>query len=397
MNMNNVSFLAMAAATAVTFATYAGPNGDRPDARHAWAVHDDNRPNPVEISAEEGQVPSDAIVLFDGTQESVDKHWCDKKGNPTKWIVKDGLFYCVPKSGMAYARDQIADCQLHVEFMVPNPPGEGLGNTGVYVHSIYELQVLHSFHNTDMYHPIPPWKHANYADGQCGAIYGQNPPIVNPSRDAGKWQTYDIIFHPALWDGDKLVEPATITAFLNGVLIQDNWKREGPTFYIRRTKHDANVEKEFNSAVALQDHGNPCPYRLIWVRKIPSRRANTVHGGDYFNPVDAEKLREKLAAETYEKAKTAENPASKLVWLWESYRYRNNAKVMQEIEDLTPKYIERISAWKGEIDPDLRHELSNMSGFVDMGVRCNMFTPETPLLKAVKAALKSTSSAVKHY
>ena len=384
------------AAVAAT-AAFAGPNGDRPDDRHAWAVHDDNRPNPVEISAEEGQVPSDAIVLFDGTQKSVDEHWCDAKGNPTKWIVKDGLFYCVPKSGMAYARDKVADCQLHVEFMVPNPPGEGLGNTGVYVHSLYELQVLHSFHNTDMYHPIPPWKHANYADGQCGAIYGQNPPIVNACRDAGKWQTFDVIFHPAVWDGDKLVEPATMTAFLNGVLIQDNWKLEGPTFYIRRTKHDPAKETEFNSAVALQDHGNPCPYKLIWVRPIPSRRANVVHGGDYFDPSAAMKLRANLAADTLAKAHYATNPASKLVWLWESYMYVRDEAVKAEIDAFTPKYIERISAWKGAIDPELRHELSNMSGFVDMGVRCKMFTPETPLLKAVKAALKATSSGVKHY
>ena len=397
MNIRLTGMQVAAAAALVSLTVSAGPNGDRPDARHAWAVHDDNRPNPVEISAEEGAVPSDAIVLFDGTQKSVDEHWCDAKGNPTKWIVKDGLFYCVPKSGMAYAKDKIADCQLHVEFMVPNPPGEGLGNTGVYVHSIYELQVLHSFHNTDMYHPIPPWKHANYADGQCGAIYGQNPPIVNACRDAGKWQTFDVVFHPAVWDGDKLVEPATMTAFLNGVLVQDHWKLEGPTFYIRRTKHDPKVETTLNSAVALQDHGNPCPYRLIWVRKIPSRRANTVHGGDYYNIEDAMKLRAKLAADTLAKAHAAENPASKLVWLWESYKYREDVAVMKEIEEFTPKYIARISAWKGEIDPELRHELSNMSGFVDMGVRCNMFTAETPLLKAVKAALKATKSGVKHY
>ena len=388
--------LSFAALATVTVA-WAGPNGDRPDARHAWAVHDDNRPNPVEISAEEGAVPSDAIVLFDGTQKSIDEHWCDAKGNPTKWIVKDGLFYCVPKSGMAYAKDKVADCQLHVEFRIPDPPGEGLGNSGVYVHGLYELQILHSFRNTDVYHPIPPWKHANYADGQLGGIYGQNPPAVNPARDAGKWQVYDIVFHPAVWNGDTLVEPATLTAFLNGVLIQDDWKLEGPTFYIRRTKHDPKAETEFNGAVALQDHGNPVQFRNIWVRRIPSRRANTVHGGDYFDSKDAEALRAKLASETLAKAHAAENPASKLVWLWESYKYRADEAVMKEIEEFSPKYIARISAWAGEIDPDLRQELSNMSGFVDMGLRCDMFTTESPLYKAVKAALKATKSGVRHY
>ena len=396
--MNNRLKQVIAGVTMVTTAvTVAGPNGDRPDVRHAWAVHDDNRPNPVEISAEEGQVPSDAIVLFDGTQKSVDEHWCDKAGNPTKWIVKDGLFYCVPKSGMAYAKDRIGDCQIHVEFMIPNPPGDGLGNSGVYVHGLYELQLLHSFHNTDMYHPIPPWKHANYADGQCGAIYGQNPPIVNPCRDAGKWQSYDIVFHPAVWDGDTLVEPATITAFLNGVLIQDNWKLEGPTDYIRRAKHDKSREVPISRALALQDHGNPCPYRNIWVRSIPSRRANTVHGGDYYNPADAGRLREKLAVETLAKADKADNPASRLVWLWESYAYREDAAVRQKIESLTDAYVDRIRAWKGEISSADRSELSNMSGFVDMGIRCGLFAEDDRLVQAVRTALRETSSSVKHY
>ena len=397
--MKSISVAVVSMMSAVVFlpVVFAGPNGDRPDARHAWAVHDENRPNAPVISAEEGAVPSDAIVLFDGTQKSVDEHWCDEKGAPTKWVEKDGLFYCVPKSGMAYAKDKVADCQLHVEFKIPDPPGEGLGNSGVYVHGLYELQILHSFRNTDTYHPIPPWKHANYADGQLGGIYGQNPPIVNPSRDVDRWQVYDIVFHPAVWDGDTLVEPATLTAFLNGVLIQDDWKLEGPTFYIRRTKNDPKRETEFNCAVALQDHGNPVPFRNIWVRRIPSRRANTVHGGDRFNAADAAALRAKLAAETLAKAHAAENPASRLVWLWESYKYREDAAVRREIDEFTPKYIARISAWTGEIDPALREELSNMSGFVDMGLRCDMFTKDTPLYKAVKAALKATSSSVRHY
>ena len=115
MNMKNVLPAAVAFTAAIVAA---GPNGDRPDDRHAWAVHDENRPNPVEISAEEDEIPSDAVVLFDGTQKSIDEHWCDAKGNPTKWVLKDGLFYCVPKSGMAYAKDMVEDCQLHVEFLV---------------------------------------------------------------------------------------------------------------------------------------------------------------------------------------------------------------------------------------------------------------------------------------
>ena len=343
--------------------------------------------------AEAGTVPSDAIVLFDGTQKSVDEHWCDSEGNPTKWVVRDGVFYCVPNSGRAYARDVIGDCQLHVEFLIPDPPGEGLGNSGVYVHGLYELQILHSYFNEDAYSPIPPWKHANYADGQNGAIYGQNPPIVNPSRDVAKWQVYDIVFHPSVWEDEKLVAPATMTAFLNGVLIQDEWRLEGPTYYVLRSKHVRVCEKALNCAVSLQDHGHPVAFRNIWVRKIPSRRANTVHGGDFFRPEDAASLRARLAKEVLAKAHAAENPASKLVWLWESYMYCNDSAVMKEIESFTIQYVDRVAGWKGAIDPALRQELSNMSGFVDMGVRCGMFTAVSPLYRAVKDALKTTSSA----
>ena len=80
---------------------FAEPSGDRPDMRHAWSVHDVNRPDPVKVTADEGKPPSDAIVLFDGTAESVAKNWCDKKGEPTKWKMEDGKFVCVPSSGPA--------------------------------------------------------------------------------------------------------------------------------------------------------------------------------------------------------------------------------------------------------------------------------------------------------
>ena len=125
-------------------ALVAAPTGDRPDARHAWAVHDDHRPQAPKIEAPEGGIPSDAMVLFDGTAESVAKNWCDSKGNPTKWIMKDGLFVCTPGSGGAFTREEFADCQLHVEFRIPDPPGAGHGNSGVILQSRYEVQVIDS-------------------------------------------------------------------------------------------------------------------------------------------------------------------------------------------------------------------------------------------------------------
>lgn len=61
-----------------------------------------------------------------------------------------------------------------------------------------------------------------YADGGAGAIYGVWPPLVNPARPQGEWNAYDISFQAPRFEGDKLVKPAVITVFFNGVLVQDH-------------------------------------------------------------------------------------------------------------------------------------------------------------------------------
>lgn len=372
----------------------ADPNGDRPDARHAWAVHDENRPRPAMIVAPEGRPPSDAIVLFDGTQKSVDEHWGDGAGGPSKWGVRDGLFCCVPHSGSVHARDLVGDCQIHVEFMIPDPPGDGLGNSGVYVHGLYELQVLESSGAVTRPELVPPWID-DYADGQLGAVYGQNPPLVNPARAPGQWQSYDIVFHPSVWDGERLVAPAEMTVFLNGVLIQDAWKLEGPTLYCTRTANSRKEERPLRPALMLQDHENPVPYRNIWLRKIPSRRANRV-SGEFFDAAEAKALRRQLAAQTLKLARETSDMARKLVWLWESYRYEASDAVLGAITDLTPKYVARLDALNGEVPPSVALELSDMSGFVDMGIRCGMFEKTSPIVVAVRQALKRTKAEVLH-
>ena len=192
------SFAALVAAAAM-----AEPSGDRPDSTHAWAVHDVNRPDPVKIEVVPGKPPSDAIVLFDGTQESIDRNWRDSKGGKSKWILKDGEFVCVPGSGPAVTAEDFGDCQLHVEWKTPVDDVEGWGNSGVYLMGSYEIQILDS---SAIVPSRSPWKPANYADGQAGAVYGQNPAIVNPCRKPGEWQSYDVIFHPPYRENGKLVD-----------------------------------------------------------------------------------------------------------------------------------------------------------------------------------------------
>ncbi|MHC4706534.1 MAG: 3-keto-disaccharide hydrolase, partial [Planctomycetota bacterium] len=155
--------------------------------KHHWAVHDKDRPLPPVVVPGElpSQPPSDAIILFDGTNLS---RWVSTKDNePAKWKVENGYMEVVKKSGSIRTKQSFGDCQLHIEWATPTvvkDEGQSRGNSGVYLMGKYEVQVLDSYNN------------ATYADGQAASIYGQSPPMVNACRPPGQWQTYDIIFHP---------------------------------------------------------------------------------------------------------------------------------------------------------------------------------------------------------
>lgn len=358
----------------------ASPSGDRPDERHAWAVHDAHRPNPPKITAEEGRPPSDAIVLFDGTAESVAKHWRDASGGPSKWTVKDGLFICTPRSGGAFTREEFGACQLHLEWL--SPVGDpGLGNSGAILMSCYEVQILNSDF-TDL--TYKDRRRANYADGQAGAIYGQSPPLVNPARPTGVWQTYDIIFHPPLWDGDQLIDPGSITVFFNGVLVQDAWPLEGRCHWQLRTKHEKAPP---TGPLRLQDHGNPVPFRNIWIRRIPSRFANTVHGGPGVKLDDVAAKRAELAAHTLALAEEATELTEKVICLYESLGYRSDPAVKAKAEDAAARYAASLDARDSAACRKIQAELRGMKLFVDMLIRNGLTEREFPLAKAVARAL----------
>ena len=145
--MKNESLLKQTIALSLALAAvgaWAEPSGDRPDATHAWAVHDVNRPDPAKITVPAGGIPSDAIILFDGTPGSISNNWCSKDGSASKWIVKDGEFICTPGSGSAVTREKFADCQLHIEWKTPLNDVEGWGNSGVILMGAYEIQILDS-------------------------------------------------------------------------------------------------------------------------------------------------------------------------------------------------------------------------------------------------------------
>jgi hypothetical protein len=226
-----------------------------------WRIHDPNRPVPPVIDPgtastpeSPGRPPSDAIVLFDGKDLS---NWRSADGGAAKWKVEAGYVEVVPKTGFIYTKQAFGDCQLHVEFREPTPPhGESQerGNSGVFLMSLYEIQVLDSYDNK------------TYADGQASAVYGQYPPLANAARPPGEWQSYDIVFHGPRFDAaGKLLSPARVTVFDNGILVQDNVELTGPTAHGARPPYKPTPEK---LPLGLQDHGNPVRFRNIWIREL---------------------------------------------------------------------------------------------------------------------------------
>ncbi len=169
-----------------------------------YRVHDPARPHPAVVTpaAQPGGAPSDAIVLFDGKDLS---HWTSAKLDPVRpvagpepagWKVENGYMEVAGRGDIA-TQEKFGDIQLHVEWAAPaevRGNSQGRGNSGIFLQGRYEVQVLDAFQNP------------TYADGQAGAIYGQWPPLVNPARKPGEWQSYDIVFEAPRFAGEQLFE-----------------------------------------------------------------------------------------------------------------------------------------------------------------------------------------------
>ena len=231
---------------------------DNPDANYTWKVHDPQRPLPPVVTpgAENRLPPSDAVVLFDGSDLSAWKG-TKRPGQPAEWKVKDGYMEVVPDTGAIETKQPFGSCQLHIEWAAPaevKGDSQGRGNSGVYLMGKYEVQVLDTYQNV------------TYADGMAGAVYSQHPPLVNACRPPGQWQTYDIIFHAPKFEDGKLIRPADVTVLHNGLLVQDHWILTGPTDWKKRPPYSPHPDK---LPISLQDHGNPVRYRNIWIRPLP--------------------------------------------------------------------------------------------------------------------------------
>lgn len=214
-----------------------------------YKVHDKDRPQPPVVETG-GAIavapPSDAIVLFDGSDLSA---W----EGPFK--LKDGLL--VAADGDLKSREEFGAVQLHFEWRIPQDRkvnGQSGGNSGVFMMGTYEVQVLQSHNNK------------TYPDGQAGSLYGQYPPLVNATAPQGEWQSYDILFTPPVYNDEGFQKPATLTLLHNGVVVQNARAYMGPSVHAKLTSYPETHAKK--GPLRIQFHGDPVEYRNIWIRPI---------------------------------------------------------------------------------------------------------------------------------
>ncbi len=239
-------------------ATQTPPKGD-PKATEVW----EPVPPVVTPGPANGDPPSDAVILFDG--KNLDQWVSVKDKSPAGWKVADGVMTVVKSAGNIETKRSFKNYQLHLEWRIPTEitgNDQARGNSGLFLASTgagdggYELQILDSYNNK------------TYVNGQAASIYKQGIPLANAMRKPGEWQVYDVVWTAPTFNADGTVKtPAYVTAFHNGVLVQNHFELKGETLYIGKPEY-----KKYDTApIKLQAHGDPSPpisFRNIWVREL---------------------------------------------------------------------------------------------------------------------------------
>jgi hypothetical protein len=194
--------------------------------------------------------PTDAVQLVGDSGSTLvpESHY------KSQWVFENGVLTASPKWDSVVTPDAYQDFRMHVEFNVNEAgdvPREKNGNSGVYIQQRYELQILNSFGVSE----------ADYNNRDCGCIYGMKKPDKLVCKPAGEWQSFDIAFRAARFDGARKIENARITVYQNGVLIHDDVVLKGKT---------GAGKKEEDSArpIKLQGHHNQVQFRNVWIQQL---------------------------------------------------------------------------------------------------------------------------------
>ena len=203
--------------------------------------------------------PKGATVLLD---KKGNHSFLSMAGEKIDWPITDGVIVSTPKKNRNHIVSKLhfKDADIHVEFMLPE---KGSGNSGVYIHGNYEIQILNSFGKKKV------------TQEDAGALYGFSPPLENACRKPGEWQVFDIRYRAPRRDGSgKIVENGTVTVWFNGKKVQDGTRfgepksafhpfRFGNTPYLDKIRD--RQKKTMTGPVFLQDHGNPVKFRNVWI------------------------------------------------------------------------------------------------------------------------------------
>ncbi|MCA5005829.1 3-keto-disaccharide hydrolase [Sphingobacterium bovistauri] len=207
------------------------------------------------VHTSSNKAPSDAIILFDGTNLS---QWesVKTKGTNAPWTIKDGVLTVKPGTGDIQTKQNFEDFQLHIEWKSPEVikgEGQGRGNSGIFLQGKYEIQVLDNNNN------------ATYVNGQAASLYKQKQPLVSATKNDGEWHTYDILYTAPRFNKDGvLIKKAIVTVIHNGVAVHYNTQIEGTTEYIGMPK----IIPHGPEPIILQDHGDLVNFKNIWIRPL---------------------------------------------------------------------------------------------------------------------------------
>lgn len=209
--------------------------------------------------------PKGAAVLLDDTGKHL---FLSMAGEKTDWPVVDGMLVSTPKKNQNHIVSKLhfKDADIHVEFLLPE---KGTGNSGVYLHGNYEIQILNSYGKEKL------------TQEDAGALYGFSPPLENACRKPGEWQVFDIRYRaPRRNEAGKIEQMGTVTVWYNGKKVQDGTEfgeprsvyhpfRYGTTPYLEKIWD--RQKKTMTGPVFLQDHGNPVKFRNVWVAPADDR------------------------------------------------------------------------------------------------------------------------------